>query len=286
MRVLAFGEILWDLYPDNKFLGGASLNFGAHLAKHGEDVFLLSAVGQDDLGKEAIEQVKKWKINEKYISSLDTKKTGRCLVTLDQNSVPSYDLLTDVAYDYINCDNITENFDVLYFGTLALRSEYNYNSINNLLTSRNFKDVFVDVNIRKPFCSAKTVRFAVESATILKVSLEELSTVSDFLSIEEVQNYKTFAKLLADKFKNLKLIVITLGEDGAYAYDCINESEFYCAGIKAAVVSTVGAGDSFSAAFLSKYMYGFDAQACLEYANKIACMVVSVMDAVPDYQVF
>ncbi|MBE7057868.1 MAG: carbohydrate kinase, partial [Ruminococcaceae bacterium] len=57
MIVLAFGEILWDLYPDNKFLGGASLNFGAHLAKHGEDVFLLSAVGQDDLGKEAIEQV-------------------------------------------------------------------------------------------------------------------------------------------------------------------------------------------------------------------------------------
>ena len=286
MRALAFGEILWDLYPDNKFLGGASLNFGAHLAKHGEDVFLLSAVGQDELGKEAIEQVKKWKINEKYIFALDTKKTGRCLVTLDQNSVPSYDLLTDVAYDYINCDNIEEDFDVLYFGTLSLRSEYNYNSINKLLTSHSFKDVFVDVNIRKPFCSAKTVRFAVERATILKVSLEELSTVSEFLGLEETQNYQAFAKLLAERFNNLKLIVITLGEDGAYAYDCTKKSEFSCVGIKAAVVSTVGAGDSFSAAFLSKYMYGFDVQACLEYANKIACMVVSVMDAVPDYQVF
>lgn len=283
MKVLSFGEILWDVYPDKKCLGGASLNFGAHLAKHGEDVYMLSALGRDSLGEEAVMQLKAWGMKDTYVTILDAKETGKCLVTLDEQSIPSYNLLSDVAYDYIRCDTVSDAFDVLYFGTLALRSAYNYNSLNALLTSHQFENVFVDVNIRAPFYSAETVIFAANHATIIKVSLEELPVVCDLLNIDRTVDYQAFAEILADRFAGLKLVIITLGKDGAYAYSCTAEKGYFGASQKVEVVSTVGAGDSFSAAFLHKYMQGKDIQSCLEYANKVACKVVSEMDAVPEY---
>lgn len=283
MKVLSFGEILWDVYPDKKCLGGASLNFGAHLAKHGEDVYMLSALGRDSLGEEAVMQLKAWGMKDTYVTILDAKETGKCLVTLDEQSIPSYNLLSDVAYDYIRCDTVSDAFDVLYFGTLALRGAYNYNSLNAFLASHHFENVFVDVNIRAPFYSAETVTFAANHATIIKVSLEELPVVCDLLNIDRTVDYQAFAKLLADRFAGLKLVIITLGKDGAYAYSCTAEKGYFGASQKVGVVSTVGAGDSFSAAFLHKYMQGKDVQSCLEYANKVACKVVSEMDAVPEY---
>ena len=93
MIALSFGEILWDVYPDKKFLGGAPLNFAAHLKKHGENVYMMSALGNDELGKEAIKRIEDWIINTSYILSLDDKPTGSCMVALDENKVPSYNLL-------------------------------------------------------------------------------------------------------------------------------------------------------------------------------------------------
>lgn len=285
MKVLSFGEILWDVYPDKKYLGGASLNFGAHLAKHGEDVYMLSALGRDILGEEAGKQVTAWGMKDAFVSVLDAFETGKCLVTLDENAVPSYNLLEDVAYDHICCENVPDNFHVLYFGTLALRGEYNRRALEGLLTSHTFKEIFVDVNIRAPFYSADTVRFATENATVLKVSLEELATVSKLLGMAQTEDYPLFAKSIADSFDNLKLIIITLGADGAYAYDCVAKTAYFSASDKVKVVSTVGAGDSFSAAFLHTYMQGLDIPTCLKYANKVACKVVSEMDAVPNYSI-
>ena len=133
MKVLSFGEVLWDVYPQEKFIGGAPFNFAAHLAMHGEEVFMLSAVGADDLGNETIEEINRLGVSTKYISRVGGKPTGRCDVELDENAVPSYALLQDVAYDYIDCDAIGDGFDVLYFGTLSLRSRYNLDSLCKLL---------------------------------------------------------------------------------------------------------------------------------------------------------
>ena len=133
MKVLAFGEILWDVFPDKKHLGGASLNFGAHLAKHGHETYMLSALGQDDLGKAALAQTEKWNLLPDYISILPDWQTGKCVVTLDEKGLPSYDLLRDVAYDRIGVDKVTGDFDVLYFGTLALRGEDNRKELKKLL---------------------------------------------------------------------------------------------------------------------------------------------------------
>lgn len=284
MKILSFGEILWDIYPDQKFIGGAPLNFAAHLAKHKEDIFMLSAVGQDDLGAEAVEIVKSWGISDRYIARLADRPTGQCHVTLDENMTPSYNLFSQVAYDAIPCPNLTEAFDVLYFGTLALRTPENYGTVSNLVKSA-FTDIFVDVNIRPPHYSKETVVFGVEHASILKVSLEELPTVSGLLGLEN-EDYAAFAKALAARYANLKIIIITLGEQGAFAFSCKEKATFFSPCVPAQVVSTVGAGDSFSAAFLHKYLRGCDLQTCLDYANRVAAFVVSNYDAVPDYKDF
>ncbi len=285
MKVLSFGEILWDIYPDKKYIGGAPLNFSAHLAKHGEEVYMFSAVGQDDLGREAKIQLEKWGVSTKYVSNLNNKQTGKCLVTLDDKCIPAYNLLQDVAYDDITCKEISDDFDILYFGTLALRSDCNYNSLNTLIRNNQFEEIFVDVNIRPPFYSKETVKFSIENATILKISVEELHTVSGLLGISKLLDYKVFANKLSSLYKNLKYIIITLGDEGAYAFDCINNTEYSCRCTEIEVKSTVGAGDSFSAAFLYKYLHKADINSCLEYAVKIAGYVVSEYEAVPNYNI-
>lgn len=281
-KILSFGEILWDVYPNEKFLGGASLNFAAHLAKFGHKVDMLSALGADPLGEEARAELHRWNLGDRFVPALTDKETGKCLVTLDENSIPSYNLLNDVAYDAISCDGIREDFDLLYFGTLALRGENNFSQLQKLLQKKTFSEIFVDVNIRPPFYSEKTVRFALENATLLKISLEELPTVAELLG-KNGSDYKAFAQNLAAQYKNLSRIIITLGGDGAYALNCKTGETALAPAKKVKVYSTVGAGDSFGAAFVSEHLAKKDLAPCLETASRLAAFVVSETAAVPDY---
>lgn len=282
-KLLAFGEILWDVYPTEKFLGGASLNFAAHFVKFGHEAEMLSALGADALGAEARERLKNWTLGDRYVPALTEKETGKCLVTLDENSIPSYNLLDDVAYDRICTKSIEEDFDLLYFGTLALRGEYNRAALNSLLEEKPFGEIFVDVNIRPPFYSEEVVRFALSKATILKISLEELPVVAQLLGENFSTDYEAFSRLLAHKFSGLRRIIITLGGDGAYALNCKSGESAFCPAKKVEVASTVGAGDSFGAAFVSEYLAGKSLSACLERASRLAAYVVSQTAAVPDY---
>jgi fructokinase len=182
MKTLAFGEVLWDVYENSKHIGGAPLNFAAHFKKCGGESWILTAVGNDELGKETVLEIEKLGVNTDYIFTVE-KQTGRCLVTLDENSVPKYNLLNDVAYDCIQSPCIPNGFfDVLYFGSLALRGENNSTVLKKLIKENHFKNIFVDVNIRPPFFSAETIKFAFENATIMKISNEELPIIMDTLN--------------------------------------------------------------------------------------------------------
>lgn len=283
MNVLSFGEILWDVYPDKKLIGGAPFNFASHLAKHSENVYFLSSVGNDALGNEALLALNTMGVFGDYVAVLNDKPTGQCLVTLDENAIPTYDLKSDVAYDYISAENVDKDFDLLYFGTLALRNRYNLDSLKKLLTRQSFKDVFVDVNIREPYFNFETVDFALSNATILKVSDEELPTIAELASIDKNGSLVRISYLLKQKYKNLKIIIITLGDDGAFCNDFRYDKTYICPAKKVNVASTVGAGDSFCAAFVYQLYKGEDIWYCLEYAAKVAGYVVSKFDAVPEY---
>lgn len=282
MKALSFGEILWDVYPDKKCLGGAPLNFAAHFAKQGGESYMLSALGNDELGISALRKLSYWKVNSEYVSVLNDSPTGCCMVTLDEQSVPEYDLLQNVAYDHIPFKTISDDFDLLYFGTLALRSDNNLAVLKRLIMEKHFPEVMVDINIRTPFSSKASVQFAVENATVLKVSEEELPIVAEFLGISHLTNYMDFSMELAKQYNNLKCIVITRGADGAYALDCKTGKKYSCPAVKSRVLSTVGAGDSFAATFIYWFLQKRDIPYCLNSAAKVAGYVVSKYDAVPD----
>lgn len=281
MKVLSFGEILWDVFPEERFLGGASLNFAAHLARHGEEVYMLSALGRDELGKETLECLKKWNISEKYVAVLDGEITGKCLVTLDENKIPSYNLLNNVAYDKIQ-PSVEEDFDLLYFGTLALRGDHNLDAVKILTEQKSFKEIFVDLNIRAPYYSRERVLFAVSKATVLKISDEELPVVASLLDLKE-SGYEELAGELAERFGNLRTVIITLGASGSFALDAVSGERYSTPVVPCKIKSTVGAGDSFSAGFIHKYFKGENTGKCLEYASKLASFVVAHTEAVPEY---
>ncbi len=281
MKLLAFGEVLFDVYPDKACIGGALFNLAAHFSLLGGEAFLMSAVGKDDLGKKAIEESKSMGINTKYISTLSDKETGKCIVSLDEKFVPSYDLKRDVAYDYITFDSIDEEFDVFSFGTLALREKNNIETVKKIIKSKKCRKIYTDLNIRAPFYSKESVMLCLENSNIVKISDEELSVVCELVFGEVYEVDEAFLHL-KEKFSNLEIIIITAGDKGAYCYDVFGEKKFFCESQKVEVVSTVGAGDSFGAAFLFKYFSGSDIKSCMEYASKISGFVVSNKGAVPD----
>lgn len=278
MKILSFGEIIWDVYKEEKFIGGAPLNLAAHCSKQGADSFLLSSVGNDDLGKNALNEVEGFNVKTDFVSVNNEKETGKCIVTLNENGVPSYNVLTDVAYDYIKApDNINElQFDVFCFGTLALRSKENLETVKSILKNSDIKKVYCDINIRPPFFSDETIFFALENANILKISDEELSYVTNACGLKELQD-------IAEKYNNLEFILLTQGEKGATVFDCKNKKTYTENAPKIEVASTVGAGDSFGATFICEYFNTNNIKKSLNKATEISAFVVSKKEAIPEY---
>ena len=271
MKILSFGEVLWDIYPDAKHIGGAVMNFSAHTSRLGAEVHFASAVGRDAEGAEALKLMSRWGIITDSVATTDFE-TGKCIVTLDNNNTPSYALLQNVAYDHIPCPS--GNYDIFCFGSLALRSRENITVVKQLLQN-SFSEIFVDINIRPPFISKEVIDLCLDNATILKASDEDLGYIFSFTDLHKA------AESIMQCHPNVKLLLVTAGENGAYLY-CENNC-LYAPAVPAKVVSTVGAGDSFSAAFLVNYLSGKPLNYCLDCAVRLSSFVVSRQAAVPEY---
>ncbi|MBR2876482.1 MAG: hypothetical protein IKC01_05030 [Clostridia bacterium] len=284
MKILSFGEIIWDVYKTEKFIGGAPLNLAAHCSKQGAEAFMLSAVGNDTAGNDAINAVENFNVKTDFITVNTEKETGKCIVTLNENGVPSYNVLTDVAYDYIKAPAAINNLhpDVFCFGTLALRSKENLETVKSILRNADIKRVYCDINIRPPFFSDKTILFALENSDILKISDEEMHYVLSACGIQEGDNERTL-KALSEKFTNIEFILLTQGENGAAVYDCKNKKMFSESAPKVTVASSVGAGDSFGATFICEYYKTNSIEKSLKKAIEISAFVVSEKEAIPEY---
>lgn len=279
MRLLSFGEVLFDVYGEDACIGGAPLNFAAHAHRAGAESFLLSALGRDALGTLALEKIRAYGVRTDAVAVLDESPTGVCNVTLDEKGVPRYELLTGVAYDSIPVWLPKGEFDGLYFGTLALRSEANRESLKRVLEKGAFREVFVDLNVRLPFCDRESLVFALSNATVLKVSDEELPYVMQTVFGEAAEGEDALQRIAA-RFSQIKMLILTCGARGAMAYD--RRDFLWCDAVKTEVVSTVGAGDSFSASFFVSYLQGENVNVCLQNAAKLSAYVVSKRDAIPD----
>ncbi len=275
MRILSFGEILFDIFDEKKEIGGAPFNFAAHLSQLGAESYMVSSLGNDENGRDALEIAKELGIKTDYIS-FNNFKTGFCRVTL-QNGIPSYRLADDTAYDHIGRQCPKGKFDALYMGTLALRSPESKKTFESLLRCVNTKEIFFDVNIRGNNYTKSLLTELLSVATILKVSEEEIGVFGNGRDVVKI------CLDLSAKYKNLKYIAVTLGGDGAMVFDRSTKSVLFSEKPKGKVVSTVGAGDSFSACFLYNLLSGKPVGVCLDRAVALSDYVVTQLGAVPSY---
>lgn len=284
--VLVFGEIIWDVYPDKACIGGAPLNFAAHFVREGGRAALWSAVGRDHLAAPALEFLTKNGVDTRFVSAMD-HPTGRCDVTLSDGGIPSYFVVPDVAYDHIPADATLpeqaweEGYDVLYFGTLAQRGESRY-ALELLLQEGRFRKIFCDVNLRPNCYDERSVTNCLENATILKISDEEeplLRRMAGYLP--EDASAEDAPMALFGEYLQLETILLTRGGEGAILYrrGC---TPLAVPAVPANVVSTVGAGDSFSAAWLYHDLMEDDYLTCMLAATERAAYVISHSEAVPD----
>ncbi len=281
MKILAFGEILFDVdvKKNERKLGGAPMNFCSHLSKLGAEGYILSSVGHDESGNEALEAAEKFNVNKKYII-LNDKSTGVCNVTYN-GSEPSYDLSRIGAYDNICVSDEMleemkkENFDILYFGTLAQRENESKNSLFKVLENVSFGKVFCDMNLRQHYYSDEVLTFSLQKTDILKINRDEFNFLKEKGFCDSVKN-------LCEKY-NIEKVLLTLDKDGAELYDFNEDKTYVSEGVETEEVSSVGAGDSMCACFLYNYMSGCDLQTCLDKANIMGAFVVSCKEAIPEY---
>lgn len=284
--VLVFGEIIWDVYPDRSCIGGAPLNFAAHFVREGGRAALLSAVGRDQPGSLARKFLAQNGVETCFLSAVDFP-TGRCDVTLSADGIPSYYVVPDVAYDHITAapslpDRVREaGYDLLYFGTLAQRGDSRA-ALELLLANGRFRHIFCDVNLRPDCYDAGSVENCLSHATLLKISDEEeplLRAVAGYLPACESTNNAPSA--LMARYRQIEAVVLTRGSEGATLYRRGREALRVPAS-PAEVVSTVGAGDGFGAAWLYHTLIGDDDRTALEAATRRAAFVIQRSEAVPD----
>lgn len=207
--------------------------------------------------------------------------SGQCLVTLDDKGFPCYRVLEDVAYDRIGYSALASKFDAISFGTLALRGNDNRGVIERFLSENEFAEVFTDLNIRPPFYSRESVKFCLESSSIVKISDEELATVAE-LVLGRYEDADSAARGILDNFKNIRLLLLTCGAVGAYCYDGSSGERYFTPAVKTTVVSSVGAGDSFGATFLVQYLKTRSIPYSLEVAARVSAFVVSRKETVSE----
>lgn len=285
MKAIVFGEIIWDIYPEEETIGGAQLNFAAHLAHLGNEAYLISAVGDDPLGKRALAETRRHGIKTDLIQT-NGYRTGACIVSLDANRIPCYDVIRNTAYDNVTADRSTIEAikalhpDMLSFNTLIQRSETSRNSLTKILEECDFPEIFCDINLRKDCFDIHTLSRCLSYATILKISDEEAHFLYDLGLIDNKDIALPYA--VAEKYPQVKIVIYTLGKNGSQALD-VRTGKLYESGLppKVQVVSTVGAGDCYGATFTSVIMNGGSIPDAIKFATERSSIVVANREAVP-----
>lgn len=279
MKILAIGEIIFDIFNGEAEIGGAPLNFCAHCAALGAESAIISAVGNDALGWLAIERLRKFGVNSELVQRNELP-TGQCIVTVKGGN-PEYDVICPAAYDKIHVADKSLSADVFAFGTLIQRDPVSKKAVETILENGDFKEIFCDINLRKDCYDEASCLLCLENATILKLSEEEEPLLCEFGFYKHCKSEKDTLKSICEKFENIRLVLFTKGENGSLIYDKTENKFCEVTAEKADVVSTVGAGDSYSAAFICEYLQNGSITDAAKAGSKLSAFVVSHREAVP-----
>lgn len=267
-RILCFGEVLYDVYPDQKKLGGAPLNLTVHLARFGAEASLISAVGSDELGEETLAQLANLELDCRYIATVDAP-TGQVKVELDANSVPHYNFAQDSAYNLIPNVEIDGDIDLFCYGSMALWSKENLDTWRKLCKSISGK-FFFDINLRENFYSKDILEEALNQADILKITDNELAEVCQLF------NLTPELETIANKF-NISTILYTLGAEGSVVYHL--GEKIVSPAPEVQVIDTTGGGDGFSAGVLYHLFSQSDLAVSVAAGRHLAGQIISQQGA-------
>ncbi|MEO0896234.1 MAG: carbohydrate kinase [Bacteroidota bacterium] len=277
--IAVFGEMLWDLLPTGKQPGGAPMNVAIHLHNLGMGPALISRVGEDDLGRELIQFVMTRGIETHWIQRDPIQPTGTVNVNMDDAHEVSYEIVQPVAWDYIQPDQIAievvQKADILVYESLACRNEVSFETLKVLLSNAQVR-VF-DTNLRPPYYDKELLEFLLKEADLLKINHHELEEVAAWLG--EYPDMLSQMKAVKEAYQ-IGGVLTTRGANGAIFMDS-NDRLTEHNGFKVEVEDTIGAGDSFLAAFLSKWSKGKAPAECLEYACALGAMVAARRGANP-----
>jgi len=272
VRIVSFGEVLWDVFPGKSLLGGAPLNVAMRLHNQGAQVTMLSTVGDDELGHRALEEIQAQGLSTEGIAVSANKPTGQVLVSLT-NGIAQYTIKEDVAWDHISLDPELipklKQADALIFGSLALRNDHNLQTLNTLLENSNFS--IFDLNLRPPCYTDALILDLMNRADLVKMNDEELLYVCRLLDIN-TNDLREQVVTIAEKTSTPN-ICVTLGDEGAVL---LYEKEYVShPGYKVKVADTVGAGDSFFAGLIFHLLSGSNTETALDKACAIGALVAS-----------
>lgn len=281
--VVGMGEALWDVLPEGKKIGGAPANFAYHVSQFGLPSCVVSAVGDDALGDEILEN-----LTSKGLKQLIEKvpyPTGTVQVEIDQAGVPQYEIKENVAWDNIpwttSLETLAKKTKAVCFGSLAQRNVVSRETINRFLdTMPRDEDTLVvfDVNLRQGFYNKEILCKSMEHCNILKINDEELVTVSRMFGYPGIDLQDKCWILLA-KY-NLKMLILTCGTNGSYVFTPGVVSFQKTPKVK--VADTVGAGDSFTATFTTAILSGKPVPEAHKLAVEVSAYVCTQSGAMPE----
>jgi fructokinase len=280
-EILCVGEVLWDALPEGLFLGGAPFNVACHLRAAGTPVSMVSRVGSDRLGQEALRRAARYGVGVDLVQVDDTLPTGFVSVAVDDAGTPTYEIVAPAAWDAITAGDAllarAADARAIVFGSLAQRHATSRRTIERLLDSKALK-VF-DVNLRPPFEDRDVVRRSLQQADVVKLSDSEMTRVADWFDLRGTP--RAAAAGLAESF-GCSVVCITRGRDGAALWHDGTWTEH--PGFAVEVKDTVGAGDAFLAVLLVGLLSGGDDAMLLQNANLIGAYVATQFGALPTDQ--
>lgn len=280
--MVGLGEILWDLLPSGRVLGGAPTNFAYMASVLGDQGIVASRIGSDNRGQEAKQQLERLGLSTAYLQRDSEYRTGEAGVSLDSAGQPTFTIENQVAWDCLrwtaNWEGLAKRADVICFGSLAQRAPVSTRTIDRFLSNSRPDSLRIfDVNLRQSYYDAEILTRSLEHANVVKLSERELSVVASIFQLKRTDE-ESLARMLLRKW-NLKLVCVTRGARGSFlasSNECTDHP-----GFAVKVVDAVGAGDAFTACLAHYYARGYSLIEISEYANRLASWVATKAGATP-----
>ncbi|SHG10284.1 carbohydrate kinase family protein [Dysgonomonas macrotermitis] len=278
--IVGLGEILWDIFPERKVLGGAPANFAYHISQFGLDGYAVSAIGKDDLGADLIKNLESKGLG--YLIEETDFPTGTVDVKVNRWGIPEYKIHQNVAWDNIpfieKTRELAAKTSAVSFGSLAQRSSVSRDTIRQFLQAMPQDSLKIfDINLRQQFYSKEVIHESLEMANVLKINDEEVVVLAEMYGWKGWNEQDVCKDILA-QYK-LDIVILTKGIDGSFVFT--RKETSYQATPKMHVADTVGAGDSFTAAFVASYLHGDRITEAHQLAVEVSAYVCTQHGAMP-----